>query len=65
MKSFCLFVYFIFVFKEGTVINMSTKLRIFGILVDEEVTDSGLQIKWELITPSLCIEARGNNLLLS
>lgn len=63
-KGFCLFVCFIFVFKEGTLIDVSTKLlRIFGILVDEEVTDSGLQIKWELITPSLWIYARGNTIL--
>lgn len=63
-KGFCLFVCFIFVFKEGTLIDVSTKLlRIFGILVDEEVTDSGLQIKWELITLSLWIYARGNNIL--
>lgn len=59
-----MFVCFIFVFKEGTLIDVSTKLlRIFGILVDEEVTDSGLQIKWELITLSLWIYARGNNIL--
>lgn len=29
----------------------------------EEGTDSGLQIKRERITPSLCIYARGNNTL--
>lgn len=36
---------FIFVFKEGTLLNVSTKLKNFEILVDEEVTDSGPQNK--------------------
>lgn len=59
-----LLVCFLLVFKEGTLIDVSTKLlRIFGILVDEEVTDSGLPIKWELITLSLCIYVWGNNIL--
>lgn len=59
----CLCVCFIFVFQKRALINVSTKpLRTFEIWVDTKVTDSGLQIKWELIIPSLCTYLRGNNL---
>lgn len=61
LKGFCLF-HFCFQ-REVSHKCINKSLRTFGILVDEEVTDSGLQIKWDHVTPSLYVYARGNNIL--